>query len=630
MEKRAVVTIDWLRKGRMVEDLTILRNLISDSSAWKVNTKRDTKEFESTFGLQPIPKKASTESVLRRTLGYDHVPEVRVPLMPVGKTTRSQVSSLLPRNLTKDEISALSYVFSRFVLEDLPKDIEWPLVPQGLDPLSAALFTINYVSRLTGEETRWLVSLWRSNIVEHQIKNLNKIHELLLTIDDVEDVIEEIRGIQSATKKLLVPDTSIDMRNVQDSLSETMGEWVKTLDEKKSSPKSEVVDIRQQLASKVAKEIADRRKTDLDPVSLTTWNIHALRPDGPMAAEHEHMLKMFRSDLNILRYDVIVRMCEYLAATEQPGRPTAAEVEKVIGTKRRMSHYTLQKLGMVLSERYIPSIGTMGLNYRFIFTQKQKEGVLSDGLLERMVLSESEFEGCTIHLEPRGSSVAQERLPSEAYQMTANSEIISLRLDLFNRDSKSWLHGPWDKDLKVKQRTRGWLKREVHPRKRVSHPTIRELDLFGPLMSFRGLRGSRMWFLREMGYPERTARRYLHRMLDNKILRLLYTPTLEFCGLPEGMIVGGKFKDSQTRQSFIEWMTARLPFVHVYTDDSKHLVARIRLPLFSTDIVGGRILEENSLAKQLFTARLRSYKTYQMTVFHRIYNKNEFVNPWQR
>ena len=38
MGTRAEVTVDWLRKGRMVEDLTILRNLIADSSAWAVET----------------------------------------------------------------------------------------------------------------------------------------------------------------------------------------------------------------------------------------------------------------------------------------------------------------------------------------------------------------------------------------------------------------------------------------------------------------------------------------------------------------------------------------------------------------------------------------------------------------
>ena len=67
MGKRAIVTVDWLRKGRMVEDLTILRNLIADSSAWKVETAElDETLFESTFGLQPLPNEPSTGVAINR------------------------------------------------------------------------------------------------------------------------------------------------------------------------------------------------------------------------------------------------------------------------------------------------------------------------------------------------------------------------------------------------------------------------------------------------------------------------------------------------------------------------------------------------------------------------------------
>ena len=130
---------------------------------------------------------------------------------------------------------------------------------------------------------------------------------------------------------------------------------------------------------------------------------------------------------------------------------------------------------------------------------------------------------------------------------------------------------------------------------------------------------------------------FLRKMLDEKILRLLYVPALEYCGLPEGMLVVGEFKEHRSRESFIDWMTSRIPYVRVFTDKSTNMVANIRLPAYKTDVVGGVIREKLSegskkdrITTRSFTARLRSYKTYHMTALQRLSHENGFIDPWEK
>ncbi|MHA2395932.1 MAG: hypothetical protein ACXAC0_04445 [Candidatus Thorarchaeota archaeon] len=652
MGKRAIVSVDWLRKGRMVEDLTILRNLIADSSAWKVETaKLDEMLFEGTFGLQPLPQEPSTGVAINRAIGHEEVTDKMTtkmrPLIPFGDTVKEQVASLFPDNLTETEEDTLAYVFSRFVLEDTPKDIEWPLVPEGLDSLSAALFTINIVSRLIGGENPWLLPLWSMKVEEYRILGLQKIYDSLLSEDKLDDVIEHMESTKESIKEILVQNRSIDHALApQDPLSYVIDRWLRTLRGKKDSAKRIQEETRQKIATESMEEIRVRKgagpasldEADLQRLTLTQWNIHALRPDGPSSSGYESMLTMFRGNLNILDYEPLVKVCEYLSDCERAGRPSASEIEKAIGTKRRMSHYTLQRLGMILTERYIPPMKKLGLRYRFIFTEKQKPIVLSDGHIERMVLSESSHEGCTVHLEPEISQGPSGEMPSNTIQMTVDSELISMRLDLYDKKNKTWKLEPWKSASRRPGRTSSWLLRETQYDQRSPRKlTNREIDLLGPTLAFRGLRASRMWMMERMDFVPRTARRYLRRMLDDKILRLLYTPALEYCGLPEGMLAVGEFKEHRSRESFIDWMTSRIPFVRIFTDKSTNMVAHIRLPAYKTDVVGGVIREKLSggsmkdrITSQSFTARLRSYKTYHMTALQRLMHEKGFIDPWEK
>ncbi len=650
MGKRATVTIDWLRKGRKVEDLTILRNLLIDYSKWGgLTTKLDKNLFEKSFHLKPIPEKASTEAALNKALGYEEVTEKVTtkmrPLKPSGSTVKEQVKSLFPANLSPRETDTLSYVFSRFVLEDAPKDYDWPLVPEGLDSLSAALFTIHIVSDFIGKSNPWLLPLWSIKVEELRLDGLQDIYNSLLSDKSVDDVLEDTFSIKKTIKEVLIQNPLTDRALApQDPLSDIIDKWLRSLSMSRALSKKAVDESRRKIASEVLLEINARKgarntsfdEIDLQRMTLTQWNIHALRPDGPAASEHEAMLKMFRGNINILDYEPLSQICKYLSSSERAGRPVASEVDTLTGTKRRMAHYTLRRLGLILTETYLPTLAKLGLKYRFVFTATKKSSLVSDGLFERMILSESSQKACTVHLEPSKSKGPSIALAPNTIQMIADSELISMSLDLYDKKNGAWILQPWKPAIKSGKKPSSWLFRETKYGKTPPlTPTGRQIDLLGPMWVFRGLRETRMWMLEQLGFVPRTARRYLRNLLEEKVLRLLYTPALEYCGLPEGMLVVGRFKEHSLRESFIDWMISQIPYVHAFTDRSVDMVAYLRLPPYKTDIVGGVIREKlsggnrkNRITTQSFTARLRSYKTYKMTAFQRIFKENRFTDPW--
>ncbi len=108
-------------------------------------------------------------------------------------------------------------------------------------------------------------------------------------------------------------------------------------------------------------------------------------------------------EINILRYDTIRNMCINFAHLEEPGHPTLADLNEVSDLTGRTAYYEMQRLDPLFNECYIPTLRKIGLRYRYIFTPRQRPGIFSDGLIERMILIEQDIRGCTIHIEPNWS-----------------------------------------------------------------------------------------------------------------------------------------------------------------------------------------------------------------------------------
>ncbi len=634
-------TSEWLRESRRNHDANILRELISKTSHWQIEgSQLDAALFEKTYGLKSIPKTAVSTDMLNRALGHEKVrDEIKISMgkvQPRGKTLVDQIKSLLP-NLSENEVESLTYTFSRIVTERIPKETRWPFVPKGLDTLTAALLNLYIISSTVQQKVPWLLTLWKLKTKEVKIAALESIYESL-TRDAERSYIEDV--MKKADSDINIAhgqDSEFDITLSQDPLSKKIADWILLV----SIKSSDLQQTKTELRKKVTENIADLKgytstletMIDVHGTSITNWDILALRSDGPAAYAHEPLLQLIRGEINILRYNAIRQMCINFSPMEEPGHPTLIDLKQVSNLTGRTAYYEMQRLEPLFNECYIPTLRKIGLRYRYIFTPRQRPGVLSDALIERMILIEQDIRGCTIHLEPNWSRGPDPRkFQKGTYEAVVEDEIVSMNLNHFDLEKGEWFTEMHERS-QGKQKDNLLLQRSTISEDKKPFPlSARQAELIGLLWSLQGPRSQRKWLLDSVGYPQQTGNRMLRAMLKNQALRLLYLPALEFSGLPDGLIVYANCIDRKSRDRFVNHIVESQPFARTLIGDSNDVIARIRAPLKNSDSVAGDLKEKlPEFSDSFFTARMRSAKTYKIATIHKLRQPKtgEWIDPWK-
>ena len=634
-------TSKWLRESRRNHDANILRQLISKSSQWQIEESQlDAALFEKTYGLKSIPKTAVSTDMLNRALGYESVrDEIKISMgkvQPRGKTLIDQIKSLLP-NLSENEIGSLTYTFSRIVTERIPKETRWPFVPEGLDALTAALLNLYIISSTVQQKVPWLLTLWKYKTKEVKIAALESIYDSL-SRDTERSYIEEVmRKADSDINIAHGQDSEFDITLSQDPLSRKIADWILLISLKSSDLQKTKTDLRK----KVIENIADLKgytstletMIDVHSTPITNWDILALRSDGPTAFTHEPLLQLIRGEINILRYDPIRQMCINFSLIEEPGHPSLVDLNQVSNLSGRTAYYEMQRLEPLFNECYIPNLPKIGLRYRFIFTPRQRPGIISEGLIERMILIEQDIRGCTIHIEPNWSRGPDPRtFQKGTFEAVVEDEIVSLNLNHFDLERGEWFTEKHEKS-KGKQRDNLLFHRSTITENKKPFPlSERQAELIGLLWSLQGPRSQRKWLLDSVAYPQQTGNRMLRSMLQDQVLRLLYLPALEFSGLPDGLIVYANCIDRKSRDKFVNHIVESQPFARTYIGDSNDVIARIRAPMKNSDSVAGDLKEKlPEFSDSFFTARMRSTKTYKIATIHKLRQPKtgKWTDPWK-
>jgi hypothetical protein len=619
--------LNWMKGGRRTSDLNILRQIIIDSSDWKCDSMPlDETLFEKSFHLVPLPRKTLSIESFKKELNYEMVKELighMKFLKPTGRTARQQIESILPRNLelTKSDVrdtKSLSYIFARIATDRMPKKTKLPLVVPGLDCLSAAILSVYSTAQTTGQNVQWLYHLWSFRIEEFKTKILERILDGFSNVpeaknlsgifDDAEEKVRLAFGDDDPFLTKIV----IWAREAQ----ETKKDAIKILERKISEETARL---------KGFTDIESKGTIEVRDIPATPLNILALRPDGPPASKYERLLQLLRQEINILRYTPSVRLLIRLSNNNKVDRITAEDIEETSQFRGRSAYYALERIENFIHERYIPSLNRLGLRYRYIFTPRQRPGVLSDGLVERMILNEQDIRGCTVHTEPPWTNGPDPRtFPEGSFEAVVEDEVLSMRLNKYDVENNRWELDVSDKVPKKTDRRNGYLEWSTHTGDNETLLlTDRQIELVSILWGFEGSRTSRKWLLDRVGYPYRTANRLLHQMREQGVLKLLYHPALEFCGLPDGLIVVANCFDRRSRNSLIGQLSERLPYVRVLFGDSNDVVAHARIPPKMSDIISGKIREVlKETSDHSFAGRLRETKTFRMTVLHRIRNSN--------
>ncbi len=637
-------TSEWLRGNRRTHDASIIRRLIVESSPWKSETSSlDISLFEKTYRLKPISKATVSPDLLDRQLSYERVMDDITSRMrkiqPSGDSLEEQIKSLLPRDLPASEENSIAYAFSRVIFDRIPKETRWPIVPIGLDALSAALLNIYIIANSVNQKIPWLLTIWNMKIKEAKIYSLTLIYDSLSKDSSVDYIKETMKEADIHINSAFGEDLKIDgFQPPEDWLSRKINDWIRLVSAKTSNIKT----VKTELRKEVSEIIADLKgfsatlesKTNVDITPATNWNILALRSDGPIAHAHEPLLRLIRNEINILRYNPIRGLIVNLSLVEEPARPTVNDLMQVSNfTSNRTAYYEMHRLEPLLNECFIPNLRKIGLRYRYIFTPRQRPGVISEGLIERMILTDQEIRGCTIHAEPNLSQGPNPRqFPKGSYEAVVEDEIVSLNLNHFDLESGDWISKTQIESPRTKQKDSLLIQRTtISEDKTPVALTSRQVELLGLLWMLQGSRSQRKWFTNRVNYPQQTANRMLRAMLDDQILRLLYLPSLEYCGLADGLIAYANCNNRKSRNKFVDHITESQPFARIYVGDSNDVVAHIRIPLKNSDYVAGNLKEKMvEFSDSYFTARLRSSKTYKIAILHklRIPKTGVWIDPW--
>jgi hypothetical protein len=635
--------LDWIR-NRKVHDLNILRQLIIDSTPWKLDTaKLDETLFEATYHLKPLPPYEATKDTLNRALNYDKVmDEITTrgrPLKLEGDTVKEQVRSLLPRKLAKSERESLSYALSRIAIEDLPRKNRWPVVMTGLDSLTAAILSIYNVSRIVDQKVAWLYGLWFYKVEQIKIEAIQNILDTLSGDYSRDEMATILRKAGKSINEILGQDPNVDPSIIRpDNLVRVINSWLSMVESKDTDDHELNKILRNEVTAMLAElkgfSASLEREIDVRSVSATRLDVLAIRPDGPAASKYEELLQLFRQEINILQYQPLVRLCIRLAKQNQLNRLTAKDIEEVSQFKGRTAYYKLEQLEHILHERYIPSLRKIGLRYRYIFTPRQRPGVVSDGLVERLILTEQDIRGCSINIEPMWTNGPDERiLPQGSFEAVVEDEILSMRFDLFDLENNEWNLDESHEFSKGKKKAKQIIQQTTSSLDReLLSLTERQVELVSTLWRFEGSRTQRRWLFDQIDFPIRTANKMRYQLLQGHVLNLVYLPALEFCGLPDGLMIVANCYDRRSRDALISKLADRLPFVRLLFGDSNDVVAHARLPLKRSDQVAGTIRDlMKETSDNSFTARLKSSYTYRMTVLHRIRNNETkgWKDPWR-
>jgi hypothetical protein len=560
------------------------------------------------------------------------------PLIPAGNSVRDQIRSILPKKLNKYEKDTLSYALSRIVIERIPRLKKLPVVMIGLDTLTAAILSIYNISKIVNQRVAWLYSLWFYKIEQIKIRAIEHILDAVSGGVSWEDIVTEIEQVDKLINEALGQDPNLDSSIVQqDNQSKMLNEWRRNIESRDSNDynfnKNFRTEVSEALAMLKGFSAPLEKEIDISSISATRSEVLAIRADGPIASKYERLLQLFRQEINIIGYDPLVKLCLQSAKQERHYRITARDLEEVSQFKGRTAYYELGKLEYILHERYIPSLRRIGLRYRYIFTPRQRPGVVSDGLVERLFFIEQNIRGCSVHIEPCQTKGPNNRMfPEGSFEAVVEDEIISMCLDGFDKEKSRWSLNSIISGSRSNKRGIQVIKQSTASvDNRQFGLTERQIELLSILWRFSGSRTERRWLLNQIDFPTRTANRMLHKMLHADILKLVYLPALEFCRLPDGLMIVANCFDRRSRDGLIRQLVEQLPYVRILFGDSNDVVAHARLPAMTSDKVGGPIRQMmKEISDRSFTARVKSSYTYNMTALHRIRNikTKDWKDPW--
>ncbi len=378
------------------------------------------------------------------------------------------------------------------------------------------------------------------------------------------------------------------------------------------------------------------RHPELYPRSTTT-DIRNIRPDCAVASRWDFFFSKIRLSLNTMRKPEVMEFHRRRGEYIRPKQVTHQEIMNIYN--RKFSKRTATTLSAILdfssTEKFLPNMPGIGLQYRYAITERRKiASFFRGGLIEHYKLMQTydnQFKHVFIYLEPIGTQTAPFLADDEIIQFVTNDESFSIRLDLYDKANKDWSIEPWNQKIPGNpQKSDLWLYHEIRSRVEKERSwNKREMEVMFTLLGHNGSFRSRVSIINLLGYSTTTFHRSLNSILDEKHVSLMHHPTLEFIGLTEGVLVIIPDAHSKLIRKCIKWFRNSNVYCHIRSDsERRRLVAHIRTPTARAWIVA-KIIRDMLLKEGLrfeegefISAIISGMRYHYMTLPARLFDKS--------
>ncbi|TXT55245.1 MAG: hypothetical protein BAJATHORv1_40155 [Candidatus Thorarchaeota archaeon] len=681
LSPRAQISINWLQKGRFIDDTQILKRLIEDKYG-KPTEKINPKEFESEYNLQGVDGCEIPFTEYDTSLGINALYEMlgHFKFQRTGKTILEWLQSMLPEDI--DYKKSIAYAFGRISSKNYPSLEELGLQVSGLDSLSAALLSIGNHTKIANDTIEWLVVLWRYWIDEIKEDMLRKIENNLTidtTVGETRKIIKKFIskiGVISQSDPVILNLRSqlsfLENHSANEKLLEVLPKQIPDIEETKKLHKkmresskfreelermlektpeisststiienlSDIIENKQPteeqlklLSAYLPKQPAtlDSFKNSLKDI-LYSQNIHSqwmavgIRADDVSAEEHGGLIGSFREHVNFMNNPIVREVCRYLSPFSEPKKITADETAQILGISKRISFNRLAQIEKFLNTTTLIGLHALGMQFRIAVGRKKRPLLKSKGLVEKIHLSDSDFQIATIYIEPKSSQGPDKK--EQLLQVVGDSTFFSLRLDLYDAHLRRWRYP----DTHDTRGSDGWIYREPKMSATQYSPTQREVDVMSALWGTHEYWNQMKWLLDSLGIPRRTSDYVISELVKNDIITVVHHPIIDYCGLPEGYLLVAKHTENKKLQTAFERIIALSNYCKgFYNQQHTDLCATIRTPRGSGGIIIGQIadlLERDNF--EYMIARVDRQWTYYFTVLERLYDEStkSFIDPW--
>ena len=380
-----------------------------------------------------------------------------------------------------------------------------------------------------------------------------------------------------------------------------------------------------------------QQRTSSEETSSTRWHPRTLRMDGAVNSECEWLLGRVRRRLRILVYSPIRVLTEAYNARPGPIRVYYSDIMKTLDIPRAQAKQVYEYVQLTLTERFIPSLQAMGVQYRCAISPRRKAKRPVGTLCEHISLGESlesSNRGLSIFLEPSG---VDGPTPEDEFTITADTEIVSFRMDLFDHTAKDGEQiGVWEYDLDetpLPKRGGNWVLSSSPAHRRARAMTKSEIMLLSILWAHRGSPEQRNQLLRLMEFPDRGLREASMSLKKKKSYAVVYYPSPEYCGIPQGIVIASRATTKRDREDLQDWLVRSFPFVrHLSGEQGQLTIARVREGGGQIAAAAAKGVSSTlaSMGIENTTAVCDVQRTFYATALGRLYSDVEgnWRNPW--